>query len=33
MTEAGGEVVVDETGGLHEGVADGGTDKAKSALE
>ena len=33
VAEAGGEVVVDEAGGLHEGVANGGADEAKSALE
>ena len=31
VAEAGGVVVVDHAGGLHEGVADGGTDEAEAA--
>jgi len=33
VAEAGGEVVVDEAGSLHESVADGGTDETKAALQ
>jgi hypothetical protein len=32
MTEAAGNVVVDQATGLHKGVADGGTDKLKAAF-
>src|SRR6185369_224518 len=32
MPEAGHEVVVDHSGGLHEGVADGGADEGEAAL-
>ena len=31
VSEAGGVVVVDHAGGLHEGVADGGADEAEAA--
>ena len=32
MTEAAGNMVVDQATGLHKGVADGGTDKLKAAF-
>ena len=32
VAEAGDDVVVDEAGGLHVGVADGGTDEGESAF-
>ena len=33
VPEAGFQVVVDQSSGLHEGVADGGADKAEAALQ